>query len=101
MFIKSVMGLILNLQSDYVTYFFVATSNLPSNHKHFIQTKKYYNLLYKGSEDSGKVGTVHNFISRKEEKMASAQLNFHLLPLGLYFGLSNQPLWPQPPFVAS
>ena len=81
MFIKNVMGLILNLQSDYVTYFFVATSNLPSNHKGFIQTKKYYNFLYKGSEDSGKVGTVHNFISRKEEKMASAKL-------------SSPPTWP-------
>ena len=75
------MGLILNLQSDYVIYFFVATY-IKSNHKYFIQTKNYYNLLYQGSEDSGKVGTVHNFISRKEEKMASAKLS------------SPPPTWP-------
>ena len=33
-----------------------------------------YNFPYKGSENGGKVGTVHNFITRKEEKMASAKL---------------------------
>ena len=82
MFIKSVMGLILNLQSYCITNFLVATSNLPSNQKIFVYyMKKYYNIPYNGSENSRKVGTVHNFISRKEEKMASAKL-------------SSPPTWP-------